>query len=419
MLASLTHSPVIEEASQELSKPLPMTYADVTALARKVQLNLKVNAEVASPELDNLISELTEYGKDKYNTHLYSQASSSALNIPVVAPEYTEDSVMKNGYEIINTYFDIAFGNRPNTFAFGEDVGNIGDVNQGFAGLQDKYGKERIFDAGIREWSIMGQAIGMAMRGLRPIAEIQYLDYLIYGLAPLTDDLATLRYRSNNLQMAPAIIRTRGHRLEGIWHAGSPMGMVINSLRGMYVCVPRNYVQAAGMYNTLLSSTDPAIVIEVLNGYRIKEVMPDNIGQYTVPLGVPDIITSGDELTVVTYGPCVRYAQEAIESLGALSSKVELIDIQTLIPFDLEHKIVESLKKTNKVLFLDEDVPGGGTAYMMQKVMEEQKGYFYLDGQPRTLSAKDHRCAFGSDGDYFSKPQVEDIMEVILAMLAE
>ncbi len=419
VLASLTHSPVIEEASQELSKPLPMTYADVTALARKVQLNLKVNAEVASPELDNLISELTEYGKDKYNTHLYSQASSSALNIPVVAPEYTEDSVMKNGYEIINTYFDIAFGNRPNTFAFGEDVGNIGDVNQGFAGLQDKYGKERIFDAGIREWSIMGQAIGMAMRGLRPIAEIQYLDYLIYGLAPLTDDLATLRYRSNNLQMAPAIIRTRGHRLEGIWHAGSPMGMVINSLRGMYVCVPRNYVQAAGMYNTLLSSTDPAIVIEVLNGYRIKEVMPDNIGQYTVPLGVPDIITSGDELTVVTYGPCVRYAQEAIESLGALSSKVELIDIQTLIPFDLEHKIVESLKKTNKVLFLDEDVPGGGTAYMMQKVMEEQKGYFYLDGQPRTLSAKDHRCAFGSDGDYFSKPQVEDIMEVILAMLAE
>ena len=257
-------------------------------------------------------------------------------------------------------------------------------MNQGFAGLQDKYGKERIFDAGIREWSIMGQAIGMAMRGLRPIAEIQYLDYLIYGLAPLSDDLATLRYRSNNLQMAPAIIRTRGHRLEGIWHAGSPMGMVINSLRGMYVCVPRNYVQAAGMYNTLLASTDPAIVIEVLNGYRIKERMPDNIGEYTVPLGVPEVITTGDSLTVVTYGPCVRYAQEAIESIGPLAAKVELIDIQTLIPFDLEHKIVASIKKTNKVLFLDEDVPGGGSAYMMQKVMEEQKGYYHLDGQPRT-----------------------------------
>jgi len=419
ILSSLAESNIVEKAKEDLSKPLPMTYADVTALARQVKLDLQVTGHPASPELDKIVMDLTEYGKEKYNTHLYSKATSAALNIPVVAPEYTEDSVVKNGYEIINRFFDISFGDRHNAFAFGEDVGNIGDVNQGFAGLQDKYGKERIFDAGIREWSIMGQAIGMSMRGLRPIAEIQYLDYLIYGLAPLTDDLATLRYRSNNLQMAPAIIRTRGHRLEGIWHAGSPMGMVINSLRGMYVCVPRNYVQAAGMYNTLLSSTDPAIVIEVLNGYRIKEVMPDNIGKYTVPLGVPDIITSGDELTVVTYGPCVRYAQEAIERLGTLASKVELIDVQTLIPFDLEHKIVESLKKTNKVLFLDEDVPGGGTAYMMQKVMEEQKGYFHLDGQPKTLSAKDHRCAFGSDGDYFSKPQVEDILEVILEMLAE
>jgi len=419
ILTGLTTTGSKEKAMEELAQPLPMTYAEVTTIARRIKLEMQIQSIPSSNELDGLISELSEYGKDNYNTHLYSQAASSAVNIPVVEPRYSEDSVVKNGYEIINTFFDKAFGDRANTFAFGEDVGNIGDVNQGFAGLQDKYGKERIFDAGIREWSIMGQAIGMAMRGLRPIAEIQYLDYLIYGLAPLSDDLATLRYRSNNLQMAPAIIRTRGHRLEGIWHAGSPMGMVVNSLRGMYVCVPRNYVQAAGMYNTLLASTDPAIVIEVLNGYRIKERMPDNIGEYTIPLGVPEIITEGDSLTVVTYGPCVRYALEAIENMGHLAAKVELIDVQTLIPFDLEHKIVASIKKTNKVLFLDEDVPGGGSAYMMQKVMEEQKGYYHLDGQPRTLTAKNHRCAFGSDGDYFSKPQVEDIIEVILEMLAE
>lgn len=415
----LPTSDTVTAVMEELAKPLPLGFGEVTAMAKRLLTEQKLSGNVIPDELQDLVSELMEYGKEKYSTHLYSNSDRSALSVPVVAPSYSETSASKNGYEIINAFFDKTFSDMPETIAFGEDVGNIGDVNQGFAGLQTKYGEERVFDAGIREWSIMGQAIGMAMRGLRPIAEIQYLDYLIYGLAPLSDDLATLRYRSGDLQMAPAIIRTRGHRLEGIWHAGSPLGMMLNSLRGMYICVPRNYVQAAGMYKTLLSSTDPAIIVEVLNGYRIKETLPDNVGEYTVPLGVPDIITSGEDLTVVTYGPNVRYAQQAIERLSSSPYTIELIDVQTLIPFDLEHKIVESLKKTNKILFLDEDVPGGSSAYMMQQVLEEQGGYFHLDGKPRTLTAKDHRCAFGSDGDYFSKPQVEDIVDTMLEMLEE
>ena len=265
----------------------------------------------------------------------------------------------------------------------------------------------------------MGQAIGLSMRGIRPIAEIQYLDYLLYGLEPLSDDLATLRYRSNNLQQAPAIIRTRGHRLEGIWHAGSPMGMIINSVRGMYVCVPRNMTQAAGMYNTLLQSDDPAIVIECLNGYRLKETMPDNLADFTVPLGVPEVLEEGSDITLVTYGSCVRVAQEAIEMLNKKGISVELIDVQTLLPFDMESRIVESLKKTNRILFVDEDVPGGATAFMMQEVLEKQGGYKYLDSQPSTLSAKAHRPPYGSDGDYFSKPNPEEIFEKIYNIMFE
>ncbi len=418
ILEGISSSERLNEIIEELKSPLPMNYGEVLAVAREVKSYMLMQGLVVPSTLEDFIRSINDYG-GQYSTHLYSQADSAALNIPVVAPEYSDDSKVMNGFEIVNTFFDKTFEKYPQTFAFGEDVGNIGDVNQGFAGLQEKYGDERIFDSGIREWTIMGQAIGMAMRGLRPIAEIQYLDYFVYGLTPLTDDLATLRYRSNNLQMAPAIIRTRGHRLEGIWHAGSPLGMLINSLRGIHLCVPRNFVQAAGMYNTLLQSTDPGVVIEVLNGYRLKETLPDNIGDYTVPLGVPEVIVEGSDLTVVTYGANVRYAQTAIERLSSLPQSIELIDVQTLLPFDLEHKIVESLKKTNKILFLDEDVPGGGTAYMMQKVLEEQGGYFYLDGKPRTLTAKSHRCAFGSDGDYFSKPQIEDIVEVMLEMLGE
>ena len=409
----------IHDLKKDLSTAVQPTLGEVLANGRSLRQRLILLGAQVPESLENFVEEGKNYGKETYGTHLYSQSDKSALNIPVVHPEYSDDTQKVNGYQVVNKFFDIAFEKNPKAFAFGEDVGNIGDVNQGFAGLQEKYGTERIYDTGIREWSIMGQAIGMAMRGLRPIAEIQYLDYLIYGLAPLTDDLATLRYRSNNLQMAPAIIRTRGHRLEGIWHAGSPLGMILNSLRGMYICVPRNFVQAAGMYNTLIQSTDPALVIEVLNGYRLKEDMPDNIGDYTVPLGVPEVISEGTDLTLVTYGCNVRYAQQAIESMGELGEAVELIDVQTLIPFDLENVILNSLKKTNRILFVDEDVPGGATAYMMQKILEEHGGYYHLDAQPRTLTASEHRTPFGSDGDYFAKPQVQDIVDAILEVLSE
>ena len=303
--------------------------------------------------------------------------------------------------------------------AFGEDLGQIGDVNQGFSGLQAKYGEDRIFDTGIRELSIMGQGIGLALRGLRPIAEIQYIDYLLYGLHPLSDDVATLHYRTCGQQSCPLIVRTRGHRLEGIWHSGSPMGLIINSLRGMYVCVPRNMVQAAGMYNTLLRSNDPAIIIECLNGYRLKEKLPSNLLEMTVPLGIPEIIKEGSDITIVSYGSTLRIIQDAVNSLESFDISCEIIDVQTLLPFDINHKILDSLKKTNRIVFIDEDVPGGAAAYMFNKVMEEQGGYKYLDVAPRTITGKAHRPAYGSDGDYFSKPNAEEIESVIKEMMAE
>jgi len=411
--------PSYSEMKNEISRSANMSYGELVANARQLQHRLINEGNEVPQSLEVFIEEGAHYGETTYRNNLYSSSSKSALNVPVVHPIYSENSESINGYTIINKFFDITFDKYPNTIAFGEDVGNIGGVNQGFAGLQDKYGKDRVFDSGIREWTIIGGAIGLSMRGLRPIAEIQYLDYLIYAMSPLSDDLATLRYRSNGQQMAPAIIRTRGHRLEGIWHAGSPMGMMLHSLRGIYLCVPRNFVQAAGMYNTLLQSADPGIVIEVLNGYRIKETMPDNIGDFTVPLGSPDIITQGEDLTLVTYGPCVRYAQEAIDRLENMPFSIELIDVQTLIPFDLEHTIGESLKKTNRLLILDEDVPGGGSSYILQKIMEEQDGYYHLDAKPVTVTSKDHRTPFGSDGDYFTKPQVGDIVDAILEILSE
>jgi pyruvate/2-oxoglutarate/acetoin dehydrogenase E1 component len=310
--------------------------------------------------------------------------------------------------------------------AFGEDLGFIGDVNQGFSGLQKKYGEQRIFDTGIRELTIMGQGIGLALRGLRPIAEIQYLDYLLFGLQPLSDDVSTTHFRTKGQQSVPLIVRTRGHRLEGIWHSGSPMGIIINALRGMYVCVPRNMVQAVGMYNTLLQSNDPALMIECLNGYRLKEKLPSNLIAYTVPLGVPEIIKQGSDITMVTYGSTARIVQEAADSLdklnlptGQAGISCEIVDIQTLLPFDINHKILESLKKTNRIVFIDEDVPGGAAAFMFNKVMEEQGGYKYLDVSPRTITAKAHRPSYGSDGDYFSKPNVEDIIRVAKEMMAE
>ncbi|MBV8253905.1 MAG: transketolase [Chitinophaga sp.] len=357
--------------------------------------------------------------KENYNTLLHATGVNSALNVPVVPAEFGDEPTVINGYEVLNKYFDQLFTHNPKVFAFGEDVGRIGDVNQGFAGLQQKHGGFRIADTGIRELTIMGQGIGMALRGLRPIAEIQYLDYLLYGLQPLSDDVASLQYRTKGAMFCPLIVRTRGHRLEGIWHSGSPMGMIINSLRGMYVCVPRNMVQAAGMYNTLLQANEPAIVIESLNGYRLKEQLPVNLETFTVPLGVPEVLKQGDDVTIVTYGSMTRIVEEAVVTLEELGISCEVIDVQTLLPFDIHHIILESLKKTNRILFTDEDVPGGGTAYMFQQVMENQGGYRWLDVAPRTLSAQAHRPAYGSDGDYFSKPNTEDVVRVVMEMMEE
>ncbi len=357
--------------------------------------------------------------EDRYSSHLYSEGPRAAVNVPPVAAEYRDDSPAVNGFEVVNACFDAALSRLPHVIAIGEDVGKIGDVNQGFAGLQAKYGPLRVTDTGIRETTIMGQAIGMALRGLRPIAEIQYLDYILYGLQILSDDVATLHWRTKGRQKAPIIVRTRGHRLEGIWHSGSPMAGILNLVRGLYVCVPRNMTQAAGFYNTLLEGDDPAIVVEVLNGYRQKEKLPVNVGGLKVPLGVPEVLREGKDVTVVTYGASCRIALEAAEKLAQVGIDVEIVDVQTLLPFDLPGRIVESVKKTNRVLFLDEDVPGGASAYMLQQVVEEQGGFAWLDSAPRTLTGKAHRPSYGSDGDYFSKPSRESVFEAVYDMMHE
>jgi pyruvate/2-oxoglutarate/acetoin dehydrogenase E1 component/TPP-dependent pyruvate/acetoin dehydrogenase alpha subunit len=354
-----------------------------------------------------------------YDSHLYNEGPKSALKIPVHPVQYDDYSALVNGFEVLNRYFDKLFESNPKVVAFGEDLGYIGDVNQGFSGLQEKHGAERIFDTGIRELTIMGQGIGLALRGLRPIAEIQYLDYLLYGLQPLSDDGSTTHFRTAGQQSVPLIVRTRGHRLEGIWHSGSPMGMIINALRGMYVCVPRNMTQAVGMYNTLLQSNDPALMIECLNGYRLKEKLPSNLMDYTVPLGIPETIKEGDDVTIVSYGSTLRVVLDAAVTLEKTGINCEVIDVQTLLPFDINHKIVESLKKTSRILFVDEDVPGGAAAYMFTHVMEQQKGYQWLDVSPRTLTGKAHRPGYGSDGDYFAKPNAEDVIRVVKEMMAE
>ncbi len=363
--------------------------------------------------------DLLEENNKLYDSHLYNEGPKSALKVEEVKAVITSESPLLNGFEVLNRYFDELFTANPKVIAFGEDLGYIGDVNQGFSGLQEKHGTERIFDTGIRELTIMGQGIGLALRGLRPIAEIQYLDYLLYGLQPLSDDAATVHYRTAGQQSCPVIVRTRGHRLEGIWHSGSPMGMIINALRGMYVCVPRNMTQAVGMYNTLLRSNDPGLVIECLNGYRLKEKLPSNLLEFTVPLGIPEIIKEGTDITIVSYGSTLRIIQDAVNILEAKGISCEIIDVQTLLPFDIHHIILSSLKKTNRIVFVDEDVPGGAAAYMFNKVMEEQGGYKFLDVAPRTITGKAHRPAYGSDGDYFSKPNAEEIQAVIKEMMAE
>ncbi len=370
-------------------------------------------------ELKDYYENLKAAQSKLYSAHLYNEGPKSALNVQAVDAVFEHDAPMVNGFEVLNKYFDQLFESNDKVAAFGEDLGYIGDVNQGFSGLQEKHGAERIFDTGIRELTIMGQGIGMALRGLRPIAEIQYLDYLLYGLQPLSDDVCTTHFRTAGQQSVPLIVRTRGHRLEGIWHSGSPMGVVINALRGMYVCVPRNMTQAVGMYNTLLRSNDPGLIIECLNGYRLKEKLPSNLLDYTIPLGIPEVIRQGDDITIVSYGSTLRIVQEAAETLAAKGIDCEVVDVQTLLPFDVNHSIVESLKKTSRILFVDEDVPGGAAGYMFNKVMEEQGGYRFLDVAPRTLTAKAHRPGYGSDGDYFSKPNTEDIVRMVKTMMEE
>lgn len=411
------------EAILSLEKQLTTTpnisYAEIISNARKFSIQLSRLNNTGNDTLNSFIADNLTYSKQKYNTHLFSETKYAALNIEGVPVKYGLEPENVPGYQVLNHYFDELLASNPYVIAFGEDVGQIGDVNQGFAGLQQKYGKERVFDTGIREWTIMGQALGGAMRGLRPIAEIQYLDYLAYAFSVLSDDLATLRYRSNGIQKAPAIIRTRGHRLEGIWHAGSPMGMLLTSMQGIYICVPRNMTQAVGFYNTLLQSDDPAIVIECLNGYRLREKLPQNLLEYSIPLGVPEILQEGHDVTLVTYGSCVREAQKGIDLLQGFNISVELIDVQTLLPFDKNGIILESIKKTNRVLFMDEDVPGGATAYMMREVLEKWDGYRYLDSKPATLSATSNRPPFGSDGDYFSKPNGEDVFDAVMEMMKE
>ena len=390
--------------------------------AKAVKKALRVLRGENIPARQKLLDWLKETGKknhDRYSSHLYSQSENSALKVPHIMPVYEESSRLVDGREVLQACFDAALARDPLVVAFGEDVGKIGDVNQAFAGLQEKYGELRVTDTGIREVTIIGQGIGAALRGMRPIAEIQYLDYLVYALQTLTDDLATLQYRTKGGQKAPLIIRTRGHRLEGVWHSGSPMGMILHSLRGVCILVPRNMTQAAGMYNTMLQSDDAALIIECLNGYRLKERTPANISEFTVPLGRPEVIREGTDATIVTYGSMCRVVMEAANDLEKVGINCEIIDVQTLLPFDVDQTIVESLKKTNRVVFADEDVPGGASAYMMQKVLEDQQGYEHLDSMPITITAKEHRPAYASDGDYFSKPNPEEVFDRLYEMMNE
>lgn len=396
----------------------PLRKEIISAVRKAIRISKNSNTEARQHLIDWCMDELAQ-NKERFNTKLFSDSAQSPMKVEPVDVSYGEDAKMVDGREVLNACFDANLEKNPSFLAFGEDLGNIGDVNQGFAGLQAKYGDLRVIDTGIREMTIIGQGIGLALRGLRPIAEIQYLDYVTFALNILSDDLATLSYRTKGGQIAPLIIRTRGHRLEGIWHAGSPIGMLVNSLKGIHLCVPRNMTQAAGMYNTLLKGDEPAMVIECLNGYRLKEKMPENPGEFSIPLGKVELLREGKDITIVSYGSTLKLVIEATQELSALGIDAEVIDAQTLMPFDIAMDCVKSLEKTNKLLIIDEDVPGGGSAYILQDILERQNGYFYLDAQPKTLTSYSHRPPYGSDGDYFSKPSLDDIIEKVYAMMHE
>jgi pyruvate/2-oxoglutarate/acetoin dehydrogenase E1 component/TPP-dependent pyruvate/acetoin dehydrogenase alpha subunit len=418
----------VAETSQNKTKILQYTSVlknikdplkkEILGTARKV-LRLLIN-ESGKAEVSKWIQNYTEVTQKKFSSHLHSESNSNIYSVQPIAPKYTENTIADtDGRMIVRDNFDALFTKYPEALVFGEDAGNIGDVNQGLEGMQEKYGELRVTDAGIREATIIGQGIGLALRGLRPIAEIQYLDYLLYAIQILSDDLATLQYRTAGRQKAPLIIRTRGHRLEGIWHSGSPMGMIINAIRGIHVLVPRNMTQAAGFYNTLLEADEPALVIECLNGYRLKEKAPLNYGEFKTPIGIVETLREGKDITLVSYGSTLRLVEQTANELAEIGIDCEVIDIQSLLPFDINKDIVKSIAKTNRLLVIDEDVPGGASAYILQQIIEEQDGYSYLDSKPQTLTSKAHRPAYGTDGDYFSKPSAEDIFEKIYAMMSE
>ena len=420
--ATSIQAAAIEPIRRRLAKRESLLRRDVLSAVRELLVLTRHESRPPDSPIARLIEWQQAQGSanyERYGSHLYSRSAESTLGVGEVKPIYEANAPNVPGSHILNAAFDAMLARDPRVVAFGEDVGFLGGVNQTWAGLQAKHGPLRVADTGIREATIVGQAIGLALRGLRPIAEIQYLDYVLYGLQILSDDLASLHWRTRGGQKAPVIVSTRGHRLEGIWHAGSPLGALINLLRGIYICVPRDMTQAAGFYNTLLLGDEPGIVVEVLNGYRLKEKMPANIGDITVPLGVPEVLRPGSDVTMVTYGAACRIALETAEALSGVGIEVEIIDVQTLLPFDRPGMILDSLKKTNRVVFLDEDTPGGATAYMLQQVIEVQGGFHWLDCEPRTIAAQPHRPAYGSDGAYFSKPNVEDVFAVIYDLMNE
>ncbi|MBK6541078.1 MAG: transketolase [Flavobacteriales bacterium] len=408
----------IAQLASDLRAEMTPGRKEVVSAARKALLIGRSADPIARQPLTDWLAAAMAANADRYGSHLYSQSAKSCLKVREVPVEYSGDEQV-DGRIIIRDNFAALFEKEPLLLTFGEDTGKIGDVNQGMEGMQARFGELRVSDVGIREATILGQGLGMALRGLRPVAEIQYLDYLLYCIQGISDDLATMQWRTKGGQKAPLIIRTRGHRLEGVWHSGSPMGMIINAARGLVVCVPRNMQQAAGMYNTLLQSDDPALVIECLNGYRSKERLPSNLGEFTVPIGIPEVVREGDDLTLVSYGSTFNLCLKAADELAALGISVEMIDVRTLLPFDREHRIVESLKKTSRLLVVDEDVPGGASAFILREILEVQNGYRWLDAAPSTLTAKAHRPAYGSDGDYFSKPSVEDVVEKVVGMVKE